>query len=156
MLRRVLFCLAAMAMFASVAAAFQAADMSGAWTLNVARSSWGKAQKPVEVVVYIAHKEPAFSYKGSIAYANDDTRDFAFVGSVDGNPYAMTRSAGPGTVTLRRIGNSVIESIFISEDGHFRESCRTAISGDHRTLTRRIRAIGPSSDIRWTEVYEKR
>jgi hypothetical protein len=156
MLKRILFCLVAMAMFASVAAAFQAVDMSGLWRLDVTRSSWGKTQKPVEVVISITHNEPAFFYKGSIAYANDDSREFAFAGAVDGNPYGMTRSAGPGTVTLRRVSASVIESVFVTEDGHFRESCRTAISGDGRTLTRRIRAIGPSGDVRWTEVYTKR
>lgn len=136
--------------------AAQPASMSGNWNLNVAKSKWGTASKPVSVVLSIEHNEPSLHYQGTVLYANEDERQFAFSGSFDGKPYPMTRSFGDGMITLSRIDSATVESVFRTGDGKFIETARTSVSRDGRTLTRELRVTSPEGVKKWTEVYEKR
>lgn len=138
------------------ACAAQTASFTGNWSLNVDKSKWGSANKPLSVLVVIDHQEPSLHYHGSVTYANEDERPFAFAGSVDGKPYPMTRSFGEGTITLSRIDAWTVESVFRTNDGAFTESARTSLSRDGRTLTRQLRVTSPEGPKKWTEVYEKR
>lgn len=136
--------------------AAQPTSMTGNWHLNVEKSKWGSASKPVSVVVIIEHSEPSIHYHGNVTYANEDERPFAFTGSFDGKPYPMTRSFGDGLITLSRLDPFTVESVFRSNDGAYTETARTMLSRDGRTLTRQLRVTSPEGAKKWTEVYEKR
>ncbi len=130
-------------------------SLSGAWTLNVEKSRWGDKPKPKSVVVYIEHNEPALKYKGTVVDATGESRDFSLEGVIDGKPYPVVASYGEGSVVIRRVNETTIQSEFRTHDGRYVETTRTRISGDGRTLTRRIRLRGPEGSRSWTEVYEK-
>lgn len=134
----------------------QTGNLTGTWHLNAEKSRWGEMRKPHNVVLTIDHKEPAFRYSGSIMYANEDTRDFAFDGAIDGREYPMTRSAGSGKVVLRRLGPRQFESTFRTDDGVTVETATSTLSRDGRTLTRELRVQRLEGSRRWTEVYERR
>lgn len=146
---------ACLALVCSLAAA-QPASMSGNWHLNVEKSKWGSANKPVSVVLAIEHNDPAIHYTGNVTYASEDERPFAFSGSIDGKPYPMSRSFGEGLITVSRLDTHTVQSNFRSNDGAFTETARTTLSRDGRTLTRQLRVTSPEGEKKWTEVYEKR
>lgn len=140
----------------SAAAAAQTGNLTGTWHLNVEKSQWGTVKKPHSVVLIIEHRDPALRYHGSVVYASEESRDFAFDGALDGKEYAMTRSYGPGLITLKRLDAFTFESVFTSEDGLYVENTRTTVSMDGRTLTRRYRLRSPEGVKTWTELYERR
>ena len=134
----------------------QVASLNGTWNLNVEKSSWGKVQKPVTAVVTITHEEPRLQYTGSIVYASgEDTRPFSFAGAIDGKEYPVSRSVGPGKVTVKRIDNSTVFSLFRSDDGLFTEEATTSVSRDGKTMRRALRRDGPDGRLRWTEIWQK-
>ena len=131
----------------------QPRDMTGEWTLDVEGSSWGNAHRPLGVAMSIDHREPMFKYSGSILYTNEDTRQFAFDGRIDGRDYVMERSFGAGRIVIRRLSASSIRSVFRTDDGQYTETAVTTISRDGMRLTRRIHVTGPAGDTHWTECY---
>jgi hypothetical protein len=133
----------------------QQPTITGSWHLNVEKSHWGSKTKPLSVVLFIEHKEPVLEYRGTITHSNEVTRDFAFQGAIDGKAYPTLGPQGPGSIVLKRVYRSTFESVFRSEDGLFRETTRTSVSGDGRVLTRRIRLETPEGRRIWTEVYER-
>lgn len=134
----------------------QAPSLSGTWHVNVAKSKWGTVSKPVSVVLEIEHKDKDIHYHGAVTYANEDTREFGFTGAFDGKPYRMSRSYGEGSITMRRVDSFTFESTFRSDDGQYTEDARTTLSGDLKTLTRRLTLRSPEGTKSWTEVYEKK
>jgi hypothetical protein len=134
----------------------QPADMTGAWRLDVASSSWGNAHRPLTVMMDIDHQEPVLRYSGSILYASEDTRQFAFDGRIDGREYFMERSFGAGRIVLRRLSPNSIRSVFRTNDSQYTETAVTTVSRDGRRLTRRIHVTGPAGDTHWTESYVRR
>ncbi|HLJ47341.1 MAG TPA: hypothetical protein VKU01_15095 [Bryobacteraceae bacterium] len=134
----------------------QPGDLTGNWYLNVDKSDWGAAKRPQSVVLHINHKEPALRYTGTVAYPNEDTRDFAFDGAIDGKSYPMTRSYGVGSAVLRRIDTGAFESVFRTDDGSYIETVRTALSRGGQVLTRKVRLQTPQGTNSWTEIYERR
>ncbi len=145
---------ACLALFWSLCAA-QPANMSGSWRLNTEKSKWGTANRPVSVIVTIDHHEPSLNYQGVVLYPNEDERSFTFAGNFDGKPYPMSRSFGEGMITLTRVDNFTVESVFRTNDGSHSEVARTILSRDGRTLTRQLRVSAPDGVTKWTEVYEK-
>lgn len=141
---------------ASGVCAGQARNLSGNWHLNVEKSSWSSATKPVSVVLAIDHREPQLKYSGTVTYANEEERSFGFDGALDGKPYRMSRSFGEGSITLHRVDVRTVESSFRSDDGQFTETARTTVSRDGKTLTRKLTARSPGGNTSWTEIYEKR
>jgi hypothetical protein len=137
-------------------AAAQNASMAGTWHLNVEKSKWGSANKPVSVVLTVEHNDPNIHYHGNVTYASEDERPFVFSGSFDGKPYPMSRSFGNGLITLTRLDPRTVESVFRTDDGAYTETARTTLSPDGRTLTRLLRVTSPEGTKKWTEVYEKR
>jgi hypothetical protein len=131
----------------------QSWSMAGTWYLDVEHSSWGNARKPLHLVVEVEHREPALRYAGSVTYTNEDTRQFAFDGTMDGKEYPVARSFGAGRMTVRRVSPGTIRSVFKSEDGRYVETATTTVSHDGKRLTRRIRVTGPNGETKWTEVY---
>ena len=134
----------------------QTINLTGTWYLNAEKSQWGTVKKPISVVLEIQHREPALQYRGTVTYSNEDTRDFAFEGAIDGKEYAMTRSFGAGTINLRRMDALTIEATFKTTDGAYIETTRTSLSRDGKTMTRRLRTQSPEGTKTWTEVYERR
>jgi hypothetical protein len=141
---------------AAILTAGQLGNLTGTWHLNVEKSQWGTANKPHSVVLMVEHREPVLRYRGTVVYVNEESRDFSFDGAVDGKSYAMVRSYGPGTITLKRVDVFTIESVFKTEDGSTMETARTVVSTDGKTMTRKYRASGPDGTKTWTEVYDKR
>lgn len=133
----------------------QPANLTGDWQLSVEKSDWGSRPKPVSVALHIDHKEPALTYSGVVIYSGEDTRTFSFAGAIDGKPYDMVRSFGPGTVVLRRVGVSTVESVFRTRDNTSVETTRTTLLPNGRTLTRRMRLQSPKGVSTSTEVYER-
>jgi hypothetical protein len=134
----------------------QPADISGTWILNQARSRWGSSTRPFKVLLYIEHREPALKYQGTITYADDDTRDFAFDGSIDGKPVPMERPAGNGVMFHERVAPREIKTVFKTNDGNHVQTVTTVISRDGKTLTRRLQIETPTGVRRWAEVYDRR
>lgn len=147
---------APMLLWASAIVGAQPGNLSGDWHLNVERSKWGQVRKPVSIVLRIEHREPELKYTGEVLYADDDSREFTFNGAVDGKEYSVTRSFGPGKVTIRRLDSATVESVMKSDDGHLVETARTILSQDGKTMTRRVRRQSPDGAKVWTEIYEKR
>lgn len=141
----------------SLGVAAQVADFSGTWQLNVERSRWGKARKPSSAALTIEHRDPALKYYGMIVDDSGDVgRPFSFEGAIDGKEYPSSRSYGQGKITFAWQGRTTVVSDFKSDDGLFTETARNTLSGDGKTLTRRIRVKGPNTDLSWTEIYEKK
>ncbi len=138
------------------AAAAQLSNLTGMWRLNPAKSHWGSMQQPQNVFVEIEHREPALRYCGTVTYANEEERQFCFDGAIDGKPYAVDRSYGPGTMTARRLDARSVESTYISDDGRYSEITITTVSRDGKTLARRMRLTTPEGTKSWTEEYERR
>lgn len=124
--------------------------------LNVEKSRWGNVKKPLSVELTIRHQEPNLEYRGSVTYANEDTREFGFSGALDGKPYAMSRSFGDGTITLQRVDALSFQSTFRTADGQTTETARTTLARDGKTMTRQLTVQSPEGKKSWTEIYEKR
>ena len=134
----------------------QGQGFSGNWHLNVEKSHWGQATRPVSVVIVIDHREPLIQYHGSILYVNDDTRAFGFAGAFDGKPYKMSRSFGDGLIVLHRVDDLTFESTFHTDDGLYTENAHTSISRDGKILTRKLTVMAPDGNKNWVEVYDRR
>lgn len=130
-------------------------NMTGAWQLDINSSIWGNANKPLYVVMKIDHREPLLQYSGSVAYADEEMRQLAFDGRIDGHDYAMVRSFGAGRIVIRRSSPSTIQSVFKTDDGKYVENAITTVSRDGRQLTRRIHVTSPAGGTNWTEVYRR-
>ena len=133
----------------------QTANFTGSWHLNIEKSHWGSKPKPLSVVLVIEHKDPALQYRGTVTHGNEDTRDFSFIGAIDGKEYPMVSSIGPGSAVLRRVDANTFESAFRSADGTRLETARTSLSRDGKSLTRQIHQQTPEGTRTWTEVYER-
>jgi hypothetical protein len=136
-----------------------AANMSGAWRLNVQKSVWGKHPKPSNGTISIEHREPSFKYSGQVSMGQGsetaDQRALQFDGTIDGKDYPVSGSPGKETVSVRRVNDRTIESQRKGPDGKVIETARTTISPDGKQLTRSIKAIGPNGEMSWTEFYER-
>jgi hypothetical protein len=109
------------------------------------------------ITVTIDHKEPSFTYSGRLVYAEgEDTREFRFHGAIDGREYPVTRSFGAGKIVMTRVDHRTLSSVLRSDDGSWTENIRTTISRDGNVMRRSIRREGPSGEMEWTEVYERR
>lgn len=135
--------------------AAQVADLSGSWKLNVEKSKWGKRPKLVSAIVQIEHREPVIKFTGIVVDAQQESRHFAFEGRIDGKEYPGVTAYGDGIVVMRRVDSRTIASEYRSRDGRARQSIRTSVSRDGKTLTRRLRAAGPDGTVSWTEIWEK-
>lgn len=147
--------------FAVLVAGAQVVDLSGTWQLDVQKSSWGKHPKPTSGTVTIQHQEPRFEYSGSAEFDNgtetsDGKKTFAFNGAIDGKPYPVSGSAGPASMTIRRVNATTTISELKSADGATVETAKMTVSTDGKQLTREVKASGPGGVISWTEVYNRR
>lgn len=131
-------------------------DLTGAWNLNVAKSKWGSVRKPINVVVFIEHREPSLNYHGSIVWGDDTSREFGFQGAIDGKQYPFRRSYGEGKIVLRRLDPYTIVSTFKTDDGVYVETINLTVSRDGRSMSRRMRVRTPDGERVWTEIYERK
>jgi hypothetical protein len=148
--------LTVLALVAFPACAADIPDLGGVWTLNVEKSSWGKMQKPVSVVLEISHNQLTLDYSGVVTYSDEESREFSFTGAIDGNEYPMVRSYGAGKCKFRRLSLSAVESVFHTDNGLYTETSRMIVSRDGRTMTRYMYLKTPDGDRNWIEVYERR
>lgn len=133
----------------------QAVDLSGAWKLNVQKSTWNNAHHPDSVTLRIRHSEPFLSFEGSVGHAGEEDRPFHFEGAIDGKEYAAQRSYGPGMVWMRRLNSVTVVSTFRSAGGQYIETTEIIIDSQRHTLTQRIHLTTPEGRRNWTEVYER-
>jgi len=134
----------------------QVINLSGVWKLNVARSSWGKKQKPVSVFVEIDHREPAVKYQGTVVDSHGDGRYFEFEATLDGKEYPFHAPYGEGAVSFKRLDAQRVSRVFRSSDGQVEETVTMRVSADGKVLTQRLRLKDPAGEMSWTEVYEKK
>jgi hypothetical protein len=130
-------------------------DLTGTWVLDVEKSSWGKMKVPASVIVHIRQDGNDFSYTGWVAYRNEETREFAFRGAVDGKEYPVSRSYGPGKLAFRRTDHLTLESDYKSNDGKYSESVRTVVIVNGRMMTRYMSLRSPVGARTWIEVYRR-
>ena len=143
--------------FSAATCVAQVVDLTGIWVLNVDKSKWGEVRKPVSITVTIDHREPALTYSGSMVYAEgEETREFRFSGAIDGREHPARRSFGEGKLVIKRVDGRTLASVFKSDDGGWTENVGTTISRDGTVMRRSIRREGPSGEMQWTEVYERR
>jgi len=119
--------------------AADAINLTGRWLLNLQRSRYGNLRKPLAIVIQIDHNEPALSYAGSITSADEDTREFGYVGAIDGKQYPVGRSYGDGKIVFRRHDRYTLISVFKSDDGKYAETARTSVSADGKLLRNWLR-----------------
>ncbi len=134
----------------------QVSDFSGLWNLNVAKSSWGRKQKPHSVSIEIEHREPALKYHGTVVDTHGDGRYFSFEGAIDGKEYRYQGPYGEGAVRLQRVDSRTVSSAFTSTDGKVMENITMRLSRDGRSFTYQVRLRDPGGEMSWTEVYEKK
>lgn len=130
-------------------------NFTGTWKLNREKSKYGNLRKPVSVIVTIDHRNPTFSYSGSVVDADGDLRNFEFSGAIDGKQYPASRSYGQGTIVLRWTSSNTFTEVFTSADGRWVETITRSLSRNGRTLTQRTQIRGPDGQVTWTEVYDK-
>jgi len=133
----------------------KSSGLSGNWTLNVAKSKWGKVNKPTTVTLEIQHNEPALKYSGVVVDSNGDGRDFSFDGAIDGREHPVHGAFADGTIVFQRKANNVIASTFRSNDNLLSETAETSVSADGKTLTRHVHLKRPDSELKWTEHYDR-
>ena len=134
---------------------FQQSSFSGTWKLNREKSKWKSLRKPISVIVTIDHKQPAFSYSGSLVDADGELRNFEFSGFVDGKEYPAQREYGEGKVILKWAGLNTLTATFKTNDGRWVETTSRSLSRNGKTLTQQLRVKGPEGEVTWTEIYEK-
>lgn len=133
-----------------------ASDLTGIWVLDAGKSSWGKMNVPSSVIIEIEQQGDSLRYTGTVTYANEDTREFAFVGAIDGKEYLVMRSFGAGKMTVHRMDPWTLRTEFKSDDGAYQESSRLVLSADGTRLTRYMSLKSPVGPRSWIEVYRRR
>jgi hypothetical protein len=126
------------------------------WQLNVAKSSWGKKQKPNSVSVEIDHREPALKYHGTVVDTHGDGRYFSFDGTIDGAERPFQGPYGEGSIRFQRVDSQTVSSVFKSRDGNVVETVTMRLSRDGKVLSYRVRLKDPGGEMSWTEVYERK
>lgn len=132
-----------------------AANMSGTWNLNLKKSRFDK-EAPISVRLNIEHNDPSFKYSGTVQRSQEAPPDtFEFSGAIDDKIHPVTENGKSGrTIKFARKSANTIESW--SSDETMEEYAITIISGDGKTLTRRMsvkQKDGPKRQ--WVEVYDK-
>jgi len=133
-----------------------AGNLTGIWVLDAGKSSWGKMNVPSSVIIEIDQEGDSLHYTGTVTYANEDTREFAFIGAIDGKEYLVMRSFGAGKMTVHRTDPWTLRTEFRSDDGAYQESSRIVLSGDGTRLTRYMSLKSPLGPRTWIEVYRRR
>jgi hypothetical protein len=145
--------------FAAVCLNAEVANMSGAWALNVKRSTWGDKPSPTRVDLTIQHNEPSFKYSGTAQPPDERAAStFEFSGAIDEKEYTVTENGKAARkVRYKRTGDNTIEGVFMGTDGTSAEMTRTTLARDGKTLVRNVRIKLPDGRVStWTEVYEKK
>ncbi len=135
------------------------ANLGGTWVLSLERSSWGTKAKPIRADVTIVHAEPKYSYQGTVLRTSEDTKGdaFSYDGAIDGKAYPIKDATAGRTLTLTRQGSNRVKGEVRGSDGKLQETVYQSISGDGRTLVRKISGRGPDGKrVSWTEIYEKK
>jgi hypothetical protein len=139
--------------------AAEVADMSGTWSLNTKRSRWGKMPQPSNIELRIEHKEPAFTYSGTINRPDEAaSTSFEFHGAIDGKEYDVKEdNKVQRKIAFERKNDRTITSKSHFPDGRGVETSVMTLSRDGRTLSREMefKPKGASSQ-KWTEIYEKK
>lgn len=132
-------------------------NMSGTWMLNAKRSSWGKKVEPLRAFVTIKHNEPKYAYSGSVTTSTESSEHFAFDGVIDGKDYPIKEDKAKRSMSVTRKGPDLIQSVIKTPDGKVQEVVEQSLSGDGKTLVRKIETTAPNGEkVGWTEIYEKK
>jgi hypothetical protein len=135
--------------------AAQSPNLTGSWTLNVEKSSWGRKAKPQSVTVNVNQSNQSLKYSGDTVDFDGKQSTYDVDVPVDGQQHPVKTSYGPGQMVVKRSNPYTITSDFHSDDGKFQETATTTVSQDGRTMTRRMHTKGPDGEASWTELYER-
>jgi len=103
-------------------------DLSGHWTINVARSDYGRMQKPKSYVEVIDHKEPVLTISSAIEDGRGESKSFLklttddrdCINEVNGNEFHSKSHWEGGKVVTTVTGDrglSLVEVRSLSADG---------------------------------------
>ena len=131
-------------------------DFTGDWTLNVAKSSFGKMPKPQGMTLKAAHK-------GEVLHSVQTTDDGQGPKSVEGDwfldakqhPVDPSAQGNKQTQMSRWQGNTLIAERR-SEDGSYRETIRMTLSGDGKTATEHVDVKSPNGNNVSTLIWNRK
>ena len=131
-------------------------DFTGDWTLNVAKSSFGKMPKPQGMTLKAAHK-------GEVLHSVQTTDYGQGLKSMEGDwfldakqhPVDPSAQGNKQTQMSRWQGNALIAERR-SEDGSYREIIRMTLSGDGKTATEKVFVKSPNGNNASTLIWNRK
>ena len=131
-------------------------DFTGNWTLNTAKSSFGKMPKPQTMMLKAERK-------GEVLHSTQTTDDGQGPKSVEGDwfldgkqhPVDPTAQGNKQTQMSRWQGNTLIAERR-SEDGGYQETIRMTLSSDGKTATERVTVKSPNGNNSSTLIWERK
>jgi hypothetical protein len=140
---------------ATPAAAQSVPNLSGTWTLQVDKSSFGMIPGPQSRTDVIDHQEPKLTIKRTIVSAAGETAS-NLVYAVDGKPYKNMVGESELTSTLKWEGQTlVMVSTVTTPQGEVTITDRYTLSTDGKTLTQARTILVQGQEIPQTMVLAK-
>jgi len=155
-MRRVLTAAAFAALALAAPAAGQSVpNLSGTWTLQVDKSSFGMMPGPTSRTDVIDHQEPKLTIKRTVASSAGETTS-TLIYAVDGKPYKNMVGTNELTSTLKWEGATlVMVSTVTTPQGEVTITDRYALSTDGKTLTQARSLNAQGQEIAQTMVLAK-
>lgn len=152
---RVFHLAAAALLLAAPVAGQSVPNLSGTWTLQVGKSSFGMMQAPQGRTDVIDHQEPKLTIKRTVVTAAGETTS-NLVYAVDGKPYKNMVGESELTSTLKWDGSAlVMVSTVTTPQGAATITDRYTLSADGKTLTQARTIAVQGQEIPQTLVLTK-
>ena len=131
-------------------------DFTGNWTLNTAKSNFGKMPKPQAMTLKAERKGP-------VLHSTQTTDDGQGPKSVEGDwfldgkqhPVDPAAQSNKQTQMSRWQGDTLIAERR-SEDGGYQETIRMTLSKDGKTATERVAVKSPNGNNSSTLIWERK
>jgi hypothetical protein len=128
-------------------------DFSGRWELNVSKSDFGNAEKPVRMTLVSENKDGYLHSVQTVYTAQGDQtseRDWYPDGKQHPSP-----GAEPGSSVTRWDGNT-LTSERTSKDAQYKETIRLSMSADGKTATETVTSKNPNGTNKARLVWERK
>lgn len=145
--------LAGAVFFMTPAQAANHPDFSGRWELNVAKSDFGNAEKPVRMTLVSENKDGYLHSVQTVSTPQGDEtseRDWY----PDGKQHAYP-GAVPGHSVTKWEGNTLV-SERTSQDGQYKETIHLTASADGKTATETINSKNPNGTNKVRLIWERK
>lgn len=128
-------------------------DFSGRWELNVSKSDFGNAEKPVRMTLVSENKDGYLHSVQTISTPQGDQsseRDWY----PDGKQHSYAGPV-PGSSVTKWDGNTLV-SERTSQDGQYKETVRLKMSADGKTATETVNTKNPNGTNKARLVWERK